>query len=221
MSEAKERIKKAQIILPGGKVLLVLPAEIPVDYAELERIEKEQKTADLGMSNGIPATISLTAASGDLLQSFKTTDKFSLYINYIEGIVVLRAEHILARTFGMSSKLINTKIVSKVIIPLKNFIAARFNYLALPPENPENGQMHENEIWVADQVVAYNTRNVDDIEILGRKGVSLISPEEGKVLFTVLFQNGELSGKNVSTFMIVSTERLSNYLKNSIDVPLS
>lgn len=220
MSNFKEETKKVEIELPKGKILIVLPEEIPVDYPEIARIEKQQRDVDLGTSNGVPATINLAAVSGDLLQTFRTTDEFFLYFNYVSGDVVLKAEHLIARTYDMNLNVINAKVVSKVIIPLKDFIAARFNFLSLPPENPENGQMHENEIWVADKVAAFNTRNVDDIMILGQKGVALVSTEE-VALFTVVFQNGKVTAKNVSTFIIVSTERLTSYLYNSIDIPLS
>lgn len=220
MYDLKEKIKTVEINLPKGKVVIVLPKDVPVDYSEIKKIEKQQREADLGTSNGVPATISLASASGDLLQTYRTTDKFFLYFNYISGTVVLKSEHLLARTYDMNLNVIDTKIVSKVVMSLKDFIAARFNFLSLSPQNPQNAPMHVNEIWVADKAIVYNTRNVEDIMLLGHKGVGLVTTEE-TALFTVLYQNGKVTAENVSTFMIVSTKRLTTYLCNAIDTNLS
>lgn len=221
MPELEDKIKKVEIDLPKGKVVIALPEGIPVDPREIRRIEKQQREANLGISNGFPATINLAAVSGDLLQTYRTTDEFSLYIDYVERIVVLKAEHLLALTNDVNLKLVDSKVISKVVIPLKDFIAARFNFLSLPPENPENGRMHVNEIWYADKAIVYNTRNVDDFTILGHRGVTLVSPEEElEVLFSVLFQAGKVTAKSVTTFLIVSTEKLTNFQYNAIDTPL-
>ncbi|MBL4930544.1 hypothetical protein [Clostridium paridis] len=219
MSDLEEKINKVEMSLPKGEVVFVLPEDVPVDYSEIKKIEKQQKGADLGTSNGVPATISLASVSGDLLQTYRTTDEFSLYINYVSRTIVLKAGHLLARTYDMNLNVIDTKIVSKVVVPLKDFIAARFNFLSLPPQDPENAPMHVNEIWVADKAIVYNTRNVADITFLGNKGVSLVTTEE-TALFTVLYQNGKITAKNVCTFMIVSTERLTTFLYNAIDATL-
>ncbi|WP_238881781.1 hypothetical protein [Clostridium sp. YIM B02551] len=219
MPDLEEKINKVEMSLPKGEVVIVLPEDVPVDYSEIKKIEKQQKGADLGTSNGVPATISLASVSGDLLQTYRTTDEFSLYINYESGTIVLKAGHLLARTYDMNLNVIDTKIVSKVVMPLKDFIAARFNFLSLPPQDPENAPMHVNEIWVADKAIVYNTRNVADITFLGHKGVSLVTTEE-TALFTVLYQNGKITAKNVCTFMIVSTERVTTFLYNAIDATL-
>ncbi|MFW2488637.1 hypothetical protein ACN077_08665 [Clostridium chromiireducens] len=220
MYDLKEKIKTVEINLPKGKVVIVLPEDVPVDYSKIKKIEKQQREADLGNSNGVPATISLASVSGDLLQTYRTTDEFFLYFNYISRTVVLKSEHLLARTYDMNLNAIDTKIVSKVVMSLKDFIAARFNFLSLPPQNPQNAPMHVNEIWVADEAIVYNTRNVDDIMFLGHKGVGLVTTEE-TALFTVLYQNGKVTAENVSTFMIISTKRLTTYLCNTIDTNLS
>lgn len=220
MYDLKEKIKTVKINLPKGKVAVVLPEDVPVDYSEIKKIEKQQREADLGTSNGVPATISLGSVSGDLLQTYRTTDEFFLYINYISGTVVLKSEHLLARTYDMNLNVIDTKVVSKVVISLKDFMVARFNFLSLPPQNPQNAPMHVNEIWVADKSNVFNTRNVDEIMLLGHKGVGLVTTKE-TALFTVLYQNGKITAENVCTFMIVSTMRLTTYLCNAIDTNLS
>ena len=120
----------------------------------------------------------------------------------------------------MNLNAIDTKIVSKVVMSLKDFSAARFNFLSLPSQNPQNAPMHVNEIWVANNAIVYNIRNVDDIMFLGRKGIGLVTTEE-TALFTVLYQNGKVTAENVSTFMIVSTKRLTTCLYNAIDTNLS
>lgn len=220
MHDLKEKIKTVEINLPKGKVVIVLPEDVPVDYTEIKKIEEQQREANLGNSNGVPATISLASVSGDLLQTYRTTDEFFLYFNYISRTVVLKSEHLLARTYDMNLNPIDTKIVSKVVMSLKDFIAARFNFLSLPSQNPQNAPMHVNEIWVANNAIVYNTRNVDDIMFLGHKGIGLVTTEE-TALFTVLYQNGKVTAENVSTFMIVSTKRLTAYLYNAIDTNLS
>lgn len=45
-------------------------------------------------------------------------------------------------------------------MPLKDFFACRFNSLTLNSEDPENGQIEQNEIWISDMVQSYNTRNI-------------------------------------------------------------
>jgi hypothetical protein len=56
--------------------------------------------------------------------------------------------------------------------------------------------------------------------VLGNKGISIVSPEKEFVLFTEVFQNGMMLRKNVSTLMIAATERITDYLYNTIDVPI-
>lgn len=51
---------------------------------------------------------------------------------------------------------------------------------------------------------------------MGDNGISIITPEDEKLLFTVVFQNEEIVSKNVLTFMIASSERLSSYLFKAI-----
>lgn len=221
MSEFKENVRKVEIEMPKGKIVIFLPEAEPVNYSDIKRLEEQQCEADLGFNNGIPSTISLTSISGEFVQSYSTTEEFVVYFDLISRKVILEAKNLLARTLNRNGELVDTKIVSKTLNPLNDFFLCRFNVLSLNPDDPNNGPMHINQLWISDPVITSNTRNIDDIMALGNKGISIVSPEKGFVLFTEVFQNGMLLRKNVSTLMIGATERITDYLYNAIDIPLS
>ena len=220
MSELKVN-KKVEITMPKGKIVLLLPDIDDVEYFDFKKIEAQQQcTEDLGSNNGIPSTVILSTISGGLTQSYSTTEDFLLLFNLVTRKVILEAKNLLARTLNKYGELVNTKIVSKVTTPLDDFFLCRFNVLSLNPNDPNNGPMHVNQLWISDPIITSNTRNFDNIIALGYKGISIVTPEKGLVLFTEVFQNGKLLRKNVSTLMIASTERITDYLFNTIEVPL-
>jgi hypothetical protein len=221
MTKSKRKIRKLEIEMPKGKIIILIPKGEPIDFSDIKRIEKQQRNADLGTSNGVPSTISLTSISGELVQSFSTTEEFLVYFDLISRKIILKAKNLLARTLNKDGELVDTKIVSKTVCSLKNFFLCRFNVLSLNPNDPNNGPMHINQLWISDPVISSNTRNIDDILELGNMGISIVSPEKGFVLFTEVFQDGMKLRKNVSTLMITSTERITDYLYNAIDIPLS
>lgn len=221
MSEFKGDVRKVEIEMPKGKIVILLPEAEPVDYSDIKRLVEQQYEADLGTNNGIPSTISLTSISGEFVQSFSTTEEFVVYFDLISRKVILEAKNLLARTINRNGELVDTKIVSKVLNPLNDFFLCRFNVLSLNPDDPNNGPMHINQLWISDPVITSNTRNIDDIMVLGKRGISIVSPEEGFVLFTEVFQNGMMLRKNVSTLMIGATERITDYSFNTIDIALS
>lgn len=220
MSEFKGNVRKAEIEMAKGKVVVLLPEGEPVDYSDIKRLEEQQCEVDLGTNNGIPSTISLTSISGEFVQSYLTTEEFIVIFDLISRKVILEAKNLLARTLNKNGELVNTKIVSKTINPLDDFFLCRFNVLSLNPDDPNNGPMHINQLWISDPVLTSNTRNIDDIMALGNNGISIVFPEKGYALFTEVFQNGRLLRKNVSTLMIAATERITDYLYNTIDVPI-
>ncbi len=222
MSELKGNVKKVEFTMPKGKIVILLPETEDVDYIDIKKLEaKQQCTADLGSNNGIPSTVSLSTISGELTQGYSTTEEYLLVFNLVTRKVILEAKNLLARTLNKYGELVNTKIVSKVTTPLDDFFLCRFNVLSLNPNDPNNGRMHINQLWISDPIITSNTRNIDDIMVLGYKGISLVTPEKGYVLFTEVFQNGMMLRKNISTFMIAATERITDYLYNTIDVPLT
>lgn len=222
LSELKGNVKKVEFTMPKGKIVILLPETEDVDYLDIKKLEaKQQCTADLGSNNGIPSTVSLSTISGELTQGYSTTEEYLLVFNLVTRKVILEAKNLLARTLNKYGELVNTKIVSKVTTPLDDFFLCRFNVLSLNPNDPNNGPMHINQLWISDPIITSNTRNIDDIMVLGYKGISLVTPEKGYVLFTEVFQNGMMLRKNVSTFMIAATERITDYLYNTIDVPLT
>lgn len=220
MSEFKGNVRKVEIDMPKGKIVVILPDAETVDYSDIKRLEEQRCDADLGTNNGIPSTISLTSISGEFVQSYSTTEEFVVCFDLISRKVILEAKNLLARTINRKGELVDTKIVSKVLNPLNDFFLCRFNVLSLDPDDPNNGPMHINQLWISDPVITSNTRNTDDIMVLGNKGISIVPPEKGFVLFTEVFQNGMMLRKNVSTLMIAATERITDYLYNAIDVPL-
>jgi hypothetical protein len=221
MTKLKRKVRKVEIELPKGKIIILIPICEPVDTSDIKRIEKQQRSVDLGTCNGIPSTISMTSISGELVQSYSTTEEFLVYFDLISRRVILKAKNLLARTINKDGELVDSKIVSKTICPLNSYFLCRFNVLSLNPNNPNNGPMHINQLWISDPVITSNTKNIDDIMVLGNMGISIVSPEKGFVLFTEVFQAGMKLRKNVSTLMITTTERITDYIFNAIDVPLS
>lgn len=221
MSEFKENVRKVEIKLKKGKIVIILPEGESVDCSDIRRLEMQQCETDLGTNNGIPSTISLTTISGEFVQNFSTTEEFVVCFDLICRKVILEAKNLLARTINKNGELVDTKIVSKNLSPLSDFFLCRFNVLSLNPVDPNNGPMHINQLWISDPVITSNTKNVDDIMVLGNKGISIISPEIEYVLFTEVFQNGMMLRKNVSTLMIAATDNITNYLHNTIDIPLT
>ena len=221
MSEFIGNVKKVEVELLKGKVVILIPEAETVDYTDTKRLIKQQCEADLGTNNGIPSTISLTSISGAFVQSYSTTEEFVLCFDLITRKVILEAKNLLARTLNKRGELVDTKIVSKVLNPFNDFFLCRFNVLSLNPDDPNNGPMHIKQLWISDPVITSNTRNIDDIKVLGNKGISIVPPKKGFVLFTEVFQNGMMLRKNVSTLMIAATERITDYLYNAIDIPLS
>lgn len=221
LSDFKGDVRKVEVEMPKGKIVILHPEAESVDYSDIKRLERQQCEVDLGSNNGIPSTISLTSISGEFVQSYSTTEEFVVYFDLISRKVILEAKNLLARTLNKNGELVDTKIVSKVINPLNDFFLCRFNVLSLDPDDPNNGPMHINQLWISDPVITSNTRNTNDIMVFGNKGISIIPPEKGFVLFTEVFQNGMMLRKNVSTLMIAATDRITDYLYNAIDVPLT
>lgn len=216
MSETYDNIIELVIILPKGKIIIIFPADTAMDNTKIEQIKKYQTATELGDSNGIPSSISLSTICGDMPQSYSTTDEFTLTINLVTNIIDCEAEHFLARTFDSRGNVVNTKVISKIIIPLKDFFACRYDTLALNPQNPDNGQIAQNELWISNSIHSYNTRNVGGI-ILFKEGVTIITPDDDHVLFTVIYQNGKIVAKNVCNLMIAATNLLSSYLEDAIE----
>jgi hypothetical protein len=221
MIKSKRKVRKVEIEMLKGKIIILLPKGEPIDFSVIKKIEKQQRVANLGTNNGIPSTISLTSISGELVQSYSTTEEFLVYFDLISKKVILKAKNLLARTLNKDGELVDTKIVSKTVCPLNSYFLCRFNVLSLNPNDPNNGPMHINQLWISDPVITSNTRNIDDIMVVGNMGISIVSPEKGFVLFTEVFQAGMKQRKNVSTLMITSTERITEYLYNAIDISLS
>jgi len=220
LSEFKGNAKKVEIEMPKGKIVVLIPEAESVNCSDIKRLEEQQCETDLGTNNGVPSTISLTSISGGFVQSYSTTEEFVLFFDLISRKVILEAKNLLARTLNKKGELVDTKIVSKILNPFDDFFLCRFNVLSLNPDDPNNGPMHTNQLWISDPVITSNTRNIDDIMVSGNKGISIVSPEKGFVLFTEVFQNGMLLRKNVSTLMIAATDRITDYLYNAIDIPL-
>ena len=221
MSEFVGNVRKAEIVMPKGKIAILLPEAMPVEYSEMKWLEEQQQCeANLGTNNGVPSTVSLTSISGEYVQSYSTTEDFLLIFDLLSRKVFLEAKNLLARTLNRNGQLVDTKIVTKVTNPLNDFFLCRFNVLSLNPDDPNNGPMNINQLWISDPVITSNTRNFGGIMEVGNRGISIVSPEKGFVLFTEVFQNGMMLRKNVSTLMIAATERITDYLYNSIDVPI-
>jgi hypothetical protein len=210
-------VKKAEIVIPKGKIIMIFPEKIDINYPGIKLIEKQQNVIELGSTNGIPASVSLLSFIGELTYSIRTADEFEIWFNYISNNIILKATSIIVRTSDKNGILVNTKIVSKIIVPMKNFILCRFNSLRLNPDDPNNGEMHQKEIWVGNQVLNDNTTNVGEITDIANDEVRFISPENGYFLFSTSYNNGKLTRKNVSTLMIVSTKLIGQYIFNSID----